>query len=461
METISYPSPHPLCFIATPTGSSAAASLLARILERENRSPIVAFSGSGGFREAAMYERLLLADAVIADLTMAHANILYCAGVRRGNPEKTTLLICADAYIDRLPFDLAVLHVVTYAAEPDGTLTPSSSDRLETAVCVWLNNWQDHTPGHPVMPLSDIRPYNRAPHEKTDVFLQNLSDYAPFGERLRDALSMDKEEAARALLAIEEEMLPDAPQLAQLHTSLLALYLVYRETKAYDRMEALFERFPPELKRTPVAVEQRALALNRLAEGSAHEKAFDDARAYRKRALEALDHMAPSIWTSETYAIAGRIYKGQADLADRINDEACVDKALQNAIEAYETGFRQDPRDFYPGVNAVTLKLRRAAPEDLKTVAVLIPVVRFAVERAAAPENREESYWQEATRLELATAAHDWEAAGASLDRLLQMNVPPWMRETTINNLAIQQKAFAGDASVTAELDRVVQAMKG
>jgi len=30
----------------------------------------------------------------------------------------------------------------------------------------------------------------------------------------------------------------------------------------------------------------------------------------------------------------------------------------------YEQGFRVDPRDYYPGVNTVTLRLRRGSSED-------------------------------------------------------------------------------------------------
>jgi hypothetical protein len=42
-------------------------------------------------------------------------------------------------------------------------------------------------------------------------------------------------------------------------------------------------------------------------------------------------------------------------------------------------------RDYFPGVNAVTLRPLRSKPEDLKALELLVPVVRMAVKNAGGP----------------------------------------------------------------------------
>ncbi len=123
-----------------------------------------------------------------------------------------------------------------------------------------------------------------------------------------------------------------------------------------------------------MAQEQLALAHNRIAE----KLAGPDADERRREALGALDAIPKEKWTSETYGILGRIHKGHADAEVKAagNDasrQVQVRSALTAAIKAYEAGFRADPRDYYPGVNAVTLRILRNLPEDEGALADLLP----------------------------------------------------------------------------------------
>lgn len=132
---------------------------------------------------------------------------------------------------------------------------------------------------------------------------------------------------------------------------------------------------------------------------------------------------------------------------------------LQKAIETYEKGFRADIRDYFPGVNAVTLRLLRGNDEDRGALQVLTPAVRFSVASAPAPANTQEHYWQTATKLELATADRDWKAAGQHVIDLLGIDAEPWMRETTTANLKRQQTAFSSDAGAVAQFEAIVSAL--
>ena len=103
-------------------------------------------------------------------------------------------------------------------------------------------------------------------------------------------------------------------------------------------------------------------------------------------------------------------------------------------------------------MNAVTLRILRNMPEDEAALADLLPVVRFSVARAPSPATRDESYWQTATKLELAAAARDWSAAQAVLNDLLSIDVDGWMHETTADNLRRQAQARASEADTQREL---------
>jgi hypothetical protein len=216
----------------------------------------------------------------------------------------------------------------------------------------------------------------------------------------------------------------------------------------------------PELRETPIAREQLALANNRLAEKRAKAGDFAEADHLRAAALDALAAIPKARWTSETHGIAGRIYKGQVDAEmrrGRIDQAAAV---LSQAIAEYEHGLRADPRDYFPGVNAVTLRIVRNGPEDAAALAGLVPVVRFSVARAPEPTSDDERYWQAATRLELACAARDWQDARSELMKLLPIPAEAFMRITTADNLDRQAGARHGEAQTVQELAAIGAALR-
>ena len=107
----------------------------------------------------------------------------------------------------------------------------------------------------------------------------------------------------------------------------------------------------------------------------------------------------------------------EAIRADFETSGGFIHKAMfERLLVAYEQGFRTDLRDYYPGVNGVTLRLFRGTEDDYTTLKALMPVVRYSVASAPAPKNTEERYWQTATKLELAMADRDWKAAHEHFD---------------------------------------------
>lgn len=488
-----HPSP---CFVAMPSGKKAppgkrqpvvdfdrVANIAQRAVEAEKLESVRAkVDASGVFVHREMLERLIVADHVIADLTFGSASVMYAVGLRHGASERPTIVLCVDSFVDALPFDAEAFGVIPYSVTAAGALTKASAERLTAGLRERLrrDRKDDHRGEHTLVELTARHQRGVTAHEKIDRFLQRLAEMGKVGARVTAAMRRaDASEAVAELGEIERELLRGGANSPLLHTALLGIYIGYRERKAYDEMLELYGRMPRELQHTIVAREQRALALNRLAEA-------DDARAtkelrqsgnadrnlaaalrreaeeWRANALDTLELIPLAARTSETHAIRGRIYKGAFDAASDSGDGERAGEMLSAAIDAYEAGVRADMRDSLPGVNAVTLRLRRGSREDLGKVEELARVVRLAVETAPPPHNDEERYWQTATRLELASAARDWDRAKQELEALLAIpGTKGWMRETTAKNLRIQLGAFRDDGRASAELERYVTELTG
>ena len=98
----------PLCFVAMPFGSkpnpsggtidfdAVYADLIRPAIEAAHMDPLRADEeAAGGIIHKPMYERLLLAEIVIADLTFANANVFYELGVRHAARPRSTILMYA------------------------------------------------------------------------------------------------------------------------------------------------------------------------------------------------------------------------------------------------------------------------------------------------------------------------------------------------------------------------------
>jgi tetratricopeptide (TPR) repeat protein len=201
---------------------------------------------------------------------------------------------------------------------------------------------------------------------------------------------------------------------------LVDLYLSFRAIQAFDAMIELYAQFPVELQRTVVVREQLAFAHNRCGN--------------RERALELLEQVESERGANpETCGLLGRIHKDRWVNA-RAADPIAADGHLDAAIAAYQRGYEADWRDFYPGINALTLLDVRGNPEDLEQRDRLLPLVEYAVERRNA--GTKPGYWEHATELELAVLGSNSARARKTLGRVVAAIRESWEPETTANNLS-------------------------
>lgn len=109
-------------------------------------------------------------------------------------------------------------------------------------------------------------------------------------------------------------------------------------------MVNLCESFSESLKTLLLVNQQWAFALNRR-----------NKEADRKKAISLLEKIVKERGAdAETLGLMGRIHKNMYKEAKK-NGSIMASALLDEAIQAYLDGFNSDPRDYYPGVNAITL----------------------------------------------------------------------------------------------------------
>lgn len=414
----------------------------------------------GAYTDPLMRERILMADRVIVDLTAAGPAVALDIGVRLGVPIGRTVLLHSTADENLLPGGVYAEKILSYSPEAKGQQFERWKRRLEYDLRRSLIDGEDERMSEKniLVNLSDPSG-GGVPHRKVDQFIESMADGGEFGRRVATLLGQtdDDGEAIAQMQLLERELIGNDRLPDRGYSALLAIYLGYRERKAYRQIAHLFARMPIELQQNPVAIEQGALALNRISEEEGRDGNDEEAMSLRRVAADNLKAIPREYWTSETHSILGRIHKTGYEATSQ-KDPTLSELLLDNAITAYEDGFRDDPRDSYPGINAITMRLVRGTPDDLCRAQELALIVEFAVTRRPPPGHGMERYWHAATLLELATAQRNWDKAHERLAQLLGVACESWMRETTIKNMQLQKGAF--DDGDSEYLDGIIADLK-
>src|SRR5687767_15206621 len=121
----------PLCFVVMPFGvkpdgrggsidfDAVYEDLIVPAVARADLQPLRADQELvGGIVHKPMFERLILCDYAVADLTTANANVFYELGVRHAVRPASTALIFSEK--SRLPFDVALLRALPYGVNAAG-----------------------------------------------------------------------------------------------------------------------------------------------------------------------------------------------------------------------------------------------------------------------------------------------------------------------------------------------------
>lgn len=387
----------------------------------------------GGFVHLAMFERLVLAEIVLADLTLASPNVMYELGIRHATRPRAT--ISTYATVSQLPFDVSPIRAVPYKLDKHGRLTKKSRKSLVKALVQRFRECQeDPASDSPLFQLIRDYPGVTLSHEATETFQRRAQSLLELSGEIRTVPSrFPTAEALQELHRLADKV---ATLGQEAPTDLLVdLFLAYRDVSAYEEMVKLEATLPLSLRQHPTIRQQLAFALNR-------RNAHGDV----PRAISILKTLrADQGENPETQGILGRIHKDEFRRLRKENPEQ-AHFALLEAIKEYERGFRVDFRDYYPGVNALTLMIVEGSEKHLQRARELSPVVAFAVAARQGLASRD--YWDVATVLELAVGRADERDAQGALNRLLYLKPPDWVRATIAENLGLLQEALARDRSL-------------
>lgn len=402
----------------------------------------------GGIIHAPMFERLLLAEIVVADLTTLNPNVFYELGVRHCARPRTTILIFAP--LNQLPFDVHLIRAIPYALDR-GVLSEAAGADLRRALEGRLRRVVEDLEARdsPLFELISNFPGISLPPESTATFRERALLTQRVHERLGRARRLERQDRAHALQeidAVAEEIGDPATASPAL---LVDLLLSYRDVRCFDEMIALVERLPDgPTSRVARVRELHAFALSR------RNGAGDRDRA-EGILQDVIAELGPS---SEACGLLARIHKDRFEEARSLGRELEAGAYLDQAISLYRAGFHADPRDYYPGINAATLLYFKGDAASLAELELLRPAVLFAATRRGGVESAD--FWVVATVLEAAALGDDWGLALRAAARLLVLRAPGWTLDSTVRNLTLIKQARAARGLPTNDLDEVVGALR-
>lgn len=412
----------PYCFILMPFGRKSDDNgktvefdkvyelIIKPAVKEANLEPIRADEEIvGGIIHKPMFERLMLCDYAIADLTTANANVFYELGVRHGIRPHSTILTFAEGM--RLPFDVAPLRALPYKLDSSGL--PMEIDNIKNGIVKRLEECREPTDDSPVFQLVSNMPRPDIARLKTDTFRDSVKYSNLYKEKLKNARKKNK----KAVLNVEKEL----ERIIDLDPGIIIdLFLSYRTVKDWDAMINLVNKMPPMLKQTILVQEQLGFAHNRKGNHEVAEKILQ----------ELIEKHGAS---SETNGILGRVYKDLWKKNKKTGNHIKANGFLKKAIDTYLEGIEADWRDAYPGINAVTL-MEMTNPVDNRQKEIL-PVVLYSVKRRLSQKHPD--YWDYATLLELNILSDEQKKAYNSLSNALTQIRERWEPESTAGNIKL------------------------
>ena len=294
-----------------------------------------------------MFQRLLTADVVIADISIQNANVYYELGVRHALRGKHTFLIRArgaDLKTDEVPFDLKTDRYLTY----DGLNPAASIDDLAAGLKQTLNAKQQDSPVFQMLP---------------DLVEPDRSQFLP--------IPLDyREEVERAT---EKKELGDLELLAAeargFEWEFEGLRLVGRaqsKLKAFEGARATWEGIRKNNDLDVEANTQLGTIYQRLGDLTSSDQALKRvlsikglARKDRAEVRALVASNAKTKWTGEWSKVAA--------LPER-QKRALRSAFLKESLEAYEAAFNEDLNHYYSGLNTLAMltiqvKLAELLPE--------------------------------------------------------------------------------------------------
>jgi hypothetical protein len=286
-----------------------------------------------GVIDQPMYELLLDADLVIADLSTSNPNAIYELGVRHALRPYTTIVIAEKQF--KFPFDLHSLLIRPYEHLGKG-IDAEEAEKVREELKAAISTLMD-------TPKTDSPVYTFLPH---------------LGSRASGAVAV-----ISAIAAVEVAMESDA--------TVTQLNELFKEARADEDWRAARKYLGKLLEKRPndsYLKQQLALAT--------YKSKLPSPEAALQEARTILQTLGPQTTTDpETLGLWGAIHKRRWEIGQKRED-------LDESIWAYEKGFYLK-NDYYNGINLAFL-LNIRAPISSEREAIADTVIAERIRRRVA-----------------------------------------------------------------------------
>jgi tetratricopeptide (TPR) repeat protein len=379
---------------------------------------------TGGIIHTPMFERLLLCDYVVADLTGLNANVYYELGLRHAMRPATTQ--CIFASHSPPTFDVNLLRCLPYQLSQDPKPSAAEAKRLRTELTRRLRDLRNLAAEQQAIdsPIFQLLPQFQGPDRSridSQAFVASQHQLLEIQSQIADA-SDDHNEPA--LQQLGDRLLNNAD--ASDHGPLLAIAAAWRRLGNWSALLAWIERLPASISDTATIQAWQVHA-------HANLKQLDTAERICRQLI---DSHGPS---PEHLGLLGRLLKDRWQAARQAGHQAQATGFLHQAIAAYRRGYLEDPREPYPGINLVTLLDIAGDADSRRERDRILPVVRYAQELRRRVSR--EDYWALATALELAVLADDEAATQTLLPSCIAAAEADWQKQSTAGNLRLIHEA--------------------
>jgi tetratricopeptide (TPR) repeat protein len=338
-----------------------------------------------------MFQELLVADLVLADLTLDNPNVWYELGVRHALRARGVLLVQGPRAAQ--PFDIYTDRKLRYRLK-DGAPDPAFVAADRAALAAMARATLEAPSRRKVSPVYVLLDHLREP-EWRSLLLGQQSEFGQGYEAWRSRMEVARQKnLAGDILVLADETPTQALWLEAKRMAGNCLFKLQQFELALEQFDAALAQEPDDKP----SLEKHAVCLGRLGR---HEEARELVRMLTER--YPID--------AEVWALSGRVekthwisrWRDAALTPEQMREAAGAELAsLQEAITPYHQAFITDPSHHYSGINSLTLHLllKHLGGEPEQTVVDnLIGGVLWSA--LSAQKRDPKDYWARASFAEL------------------------------------------------------------
>lgn len=354
-----------------------------------------------------MIERLTIADLVLADISIANANVYYEVGVRHAAAPKGCVLLSANWA--KPAFDLAQIRHLQFPLQTT-TLEPAEAEALRKDLVARIAADRGESPVYALMPG-----YPPPTMSSASSFADLVQSIATFQGKIRAAENIAEKAPRKAAV---QKLVDDYFASGRgIQSVALELLPIVRDHVGWTDVLTYIDRLPPALQELPFVREQRALATSK--SGDHHEAIA---------ALETLIQLSGE--TSERRGLLGGRYK---KLWREATEPPAAARYLDRAIENYTAAMYLDLNDYFSPSNLPRLLRTRGRGGDEALARMAAEVARAGCARREKMDP--DDPWLRLTRLGQAVDDQDAQSTGAIVGEAVARDYPQWMYDTTAADL--------------------------